>query len=130
MSQDLGLPKSVALTEDMPPDQAEPEPEPPHAFVEDTQRKYPRLVGDRLAQIELAHREELRQLWVRDISKGGVFVETEEPPPTGTKLEVRLLTPDGLVSLHGQVVHVVDNESAQRFNMPLGVGLQFVRSEQ
>ena len=124
LSQDLGLPKSSSLTEDMPPEPADTKP--PETFVDEAQRHYPRLVGDRLAQVELAHREELRQLWVRDISKGGVFIETATPPPTGTRLEVRLMTPDGTVSLHGLVVHVVDEESSKRFNMPAGVGLQFV----
>ena len=124
LTADLGVPRALGRTDDMPP-ATEPD-KTPEAFVEEVQRRYPRLVGDRLAQVELNHREDLRQLWVHDISKGGVFVETEEPPPTGTRLEVRLQTPDGTLSLHGSVVHVVDQESAKRFNMPAGVGLQFV----
>ena len=124
LSQDLGLPQPPVNTADM---QSEDTPtKAPQTYVEEAQRRYPRLIGDRLARVELNHREELRQLWVRDISKGGVFIETAEPPPTGTRLEVRLETPDGGLSLHGQVVHVVDAASAKRFNMPAGVGLQFV----
>ena len=124
LSQDLGLPSSSGATDDMPRDDAPTKA--PETFVEEAQRRYPRLVGNRLAQVELSHREELRQLWVRDISKGGVFIETNEPPPTGTRLEVRLKTPDGAISLHGLVVHVVEAASAERFKMPPGVGLQFV----
>ena len=124
LSQDLGVPRALGRTDDMPPsDQVQKSAE---AFVEEAQRQYPRLVGDRLAQAQLNHREDLRQLWVHDISKGGVFIETNEPPGTGTRLEVRLETPDGSLSLHGLVVHVIDEASASSFNMPPGVGVQFV----
>ncbi|MEM7677533.1 MAG: FHA domain-containing protein, partial [Myxococcota bacterium] len=123
LTQDLEVPKTTGPTEDMPPNNTPLRS--PEAFVNDTQRRYPRLVGQKLATVELSDREELRQLWINDISKGGVFIETSTPPSTGTRLEVRLLTPDGTLSLHGQVVHVVDAASARQFNMPAGVGLQF-----
>ena len=125
LSEDLGLPRAVsASTEDMPAESAKPKTA--EAFVKETQRSYPRLVGERLAQVELRDREDLRQLWAHDISKGGVFIKTDNPPPTGTRLEVQLMTPDGALSLYGQVVHIVDEASAERFNMPAGVGVQFV----
>ncbi len=121
VSQDLSL---LQPTEDMPAEAAAPKPAEDYAAC--AQRRYPRLVGNRLAKAVLHHREELRQLWVHDISKGGVFIETAEPPPAGTRLEVQLETPDGTLSLHGQVVHIVDEASALQYSMPTGVGLQFV----
>lgn len=127
LSQDLGLPATVT-TGDLPIVAADTAPDAPAPaeVAASTHRRYPRLVSRHLAQVEINHREELRQLWVRDISKGGVFIETGETTPTGTRLEVRLQTPDGTLSLHGQVVHVVDEASAQGFNMPPGVGVQFI----
>lgn len=49
---------------------------------------------------------------VRDISRGGMFIETELLDPTGTSCEVTAL-PDGYAALHfaGIVVHVTDQLS-------------------
>ncbi|MEO1334230.1 MAG: PilZ domain-containing protein, partial [Myxococcota bacterium] len=124
LTQDLEVPRNIGLTADMQP--ANTPIKSAETFVMNTQRRYPRLVSQQLATVEFSDREELRQLWAKDISKGGVFIETSNPPPTGARLEVRLQTPDGTLALHGQVVHVVDPDAAKQFNMPAGVGLQFV----
>lgn len=89
-------------------------------------RRHPRFVTQQKVEIELLDRAELREVWTIDISQGGMFLETEEPPPFGTELELHLSTPDGAIKLHGRVVHVVDREAAQAFNQPPGAGVQFV----
>lgn len=77
-------------------------------------------------EVELANREELKEAWSVDISKGGMFIRTEDPPVHGTRLEIQFQLPDGRLLLTAEVVHVVDPESARAFNQPAGVGVQFV----
>ena len=73
----------------------------------------------------IAGRSELKTLWMEDISKGGLFVRTDNPPPRGSTLEVLINTPDGDLVLKAEVVHVVDEGSAKASGHPAGVGLQF-----
>lgn len=70
-------------------------------------------------------REDLKEAWTVDISKGGMFIRTDAPPAFGTKLSIRFTTPDGNLALDAEVVHVVDAENAKAFNQPAGVGVQF-----
>ncbi len=76
--------------------------------------------------MEISDRAELHQLWTVDISKGGMFIQTDAPPAMGAALQIRLATPDGSVRLNGRVVHIVDLVSAKAFHQPAGVGVQFV----
>lgn len=62
---------------------------------------------------------------MRDISKGGLFVETEDPPPLRSAVEVELTTPDGAVHLKAEVVHIMDPATAAPLGLQAGVGLQF-----
>lgn len=63
-------------------------------------------------------------LYTNDLSRGGLFVRTVDPPPVGSGLKVRLGLPDGgVVEMSGEVVHVVAPGHPQR---PAGVGVRFV----
>lgn len=62
----------------------------------------------------------------RDISTGGVFIQTHEPPPLGSRIEVTLIHPIHLhpLSLSGDVVRVVEADPAVPSQVP-GVGVAF-----
>lgn len=89
-------------------------------------RQQPRFIDEQRVEVEFANREELKEAWTVDISKGGMFIRTPQPPPHGTRLEIKFQMPDGRLVLTAEVVHVVDPESAVAFNQPAGVGVQFV----
>lgn len=89
-------------------------------------RRHPRFVTSTRVEIRTEDRGELRALWTENISKGGLFVRTEEPPPMRARVEVQLETPDGAITLSAEVVHQIDAAAAANLGHPAGVGLQFV----
>ncbi len=79
-----------------------------------------------MVEVELGGRAALQELWSVDISKGGMFLRTEAPPPRGRRLEVRLSTSGGPLTLTAEVVHVVDVATAEAYGQSPGVGVQFI----
>ena len=90
-----------------------------------TKRKHPRFVAHQRVELNVHDRNELRDVWMADISKGGLFVQTDEPPALRDQVSVSLSTPDGVVTLGAEVVHVLDRATADRVGATPGVGLQF-----
>lgn len=88
-------------------------------------RRSRRVFDERKVDVQLSGRDELRELWLRDISKGGLFVEMEEAPPPGTSLVVHLSTPGGRLHLNATVVHVVPADRAATYGIAPGAGLAF-----
>ncbi len=64
--------------------------------------------------------------FTKDVSVGGIFVETETPIASGTPLDLQFALPDGKepVNAKGTVVHTVTPETA-RGKTP-GMGIKFV----
>jgi uncharacterized protein (TIGR02266 family) len=89
-------------------------------------RKHPRFLDHKKVEVEIVDRAAMQQLWIADISKGGMFLETDSPPAHGTQLSISLSTPDGSIELGARVVHVVDEAAAKAFGQPRGVGVAFV----
>jgi uncharacterized protein (TIGR02266 family) len=108
-------------TEDLPK-----EPPPAPAKPAEKTRAHPRLVTHDRVEVKVADRAGLRELWVKDISHGGLFVATETPPSIGQRVEVRIQTPAGEILMRAQVVHAVDARKARLAGIAAGVGLQFV----
>ncbi len=75
-------------------------------------RKHPRL--DRRVRVEVAGSMVTAQ--TRDLSEGGMFVEWEDPLPTGSLLPVTLHLPTGPLEMTAVVVRALDN---------VGMGLRF-----
>jgi Tfp pilus assembly protein PilZ len=67
-----------------------------------------------------------QEAWMRNISQGGMFVETTQPPARGSVVTVELGAGNAVMVLHAEVVHVVDSAMAFQCAQPAGVGLQFV----
>lgn len=93
-------------------------------------RRARRILEERRVDLAFANRAELREVWLRDISKGGLYVEMNEAPPPGTRLIVHIDTPAGPLQLNAAVVHVVDASRAARFGMAPGAGLAFTDLDQ
>lgn len=83
------------------------------------ERAMPRFQGDRTVLVR-AGREALGELWVTNLSKGGLFVESNTPPPVYTPVTITLETPEGSLELRGDVVHV----QLPGGPGPAGVGIQ------
>jgi Tfp pilus assembly protein PilZ len=89
------------------------------------QRRYPRVQLRKQVRVTLANRASLKSLWVSDISKGGMFVQTASALPIRTTIDVSFETPDGTMVLAAEVVHVLTPEMAQPMGASPGMGLQF-----
>lgn len=89
-------------------------------------RQHPRFVNPAEILVETVGREELRSLWMSDISRGGMFVRTEYAPPMRARVQVTLRTPEGTLTLEAEVVHVLPPSEARAYGRDPGVGLQFV----
>jgi hypothetical protein len=87
-------------------------------------RKHPRFVTHDRVLVRVDGREDLRVMWMSDISKGGLFARTDEPPPLRSRVEVAIETPDGNLTLQAEVVHVLDVATAKAYGRDAGVGLQ------
>jgi uncharacterized protein (TIGR02266 family) len=79
------------------------------------------------AVVAIASWSEMVALYTKDISCGGMFVQTDAPPEHETQVAVQLLLPDGAGALEfeGVVVHVVTAEQAEATESTAGFGLQF-----
>lgn len=89
-------------------------------------RRDPRFIARQQVELTAADRTEVRKIWMENISKGGLFVLSDDPPPLRSRVSVRLTVPGGELSLSAEVVHVVSAADAQAWGTVPGVGLQFV----
>lgn len=83
-----------------------------------------RFVATGKVEVLFADRRDFRSFWENELSRTGMFVVTDQPPRFGTRVDVLIETPDGVLELTSSVVHVVPPGRAQQFDMSPGVGLQ------
>jgi uncharacterized protein (TIGR02266 family) len=79
------------------------------------------------ALLHFASLDDFREAYARDISRGGVFLRTEEQQPLRSQLEVVLLPPGAHegISLMGEVVHIIPRDR-NRPEVEPGMGIQFL----
>lgn len=82
-------------------------------------RHHLRFVTRQQVLLHVDGRNGLRPVWMSDISKGGLFVESQERPALRSTVAVTIETPDGSLDLRGEVVHHVTGAGG-------GVGIQFL----
>lgn len=64
--------------------------------------------------------------YASDVSSGGMFIVTDDPPPVLSVVEVKMHLPEGHeVRLRARAVHVVELEAAAARGTHPGVGVQF-----
>ncbi len=94
-------------------------------------RKYQRYSTS--IKVVFKSKEQFIEEYANDISKGGIFVATENPLPLESKIELILYLPDSSkeVRIVGEVVHVFGSEQARLLDnkhVP-GMGVQFLQFE-
>ncbi len=96
-------------------------PKPPEA---DTRRQHARF-SSRL-EVRFPNAPALANAWTTNLSQGGVFVETDSPPPLNSLVALTLVLPEGAtLELSGQVVHVLSPATARAQGKRPGVGVSF-----
>jgi uncharacterized protein (TIGR02266 family) len=95
----------------------------------DNRRTFPRY--DAHFAVRFASVQEFVLEYAANISAGGVFVRTDNPPDLETVVQVALDLPGGgpPASAKAVVVHRVTTEQARERNTLAGVGVQFVEAD-
>jgi hypothetical protein len=66
-----------------------------------------------------------KEVSVYSLSAGGAFLETRRPSMPGADVEIRLLSPDGELSLDAHVLYTNVPGNLSQPSLPLGMGVQF-----
>ncbi|MEE8305181.1 MAG: TIGR02266 family protein [Candidatus Tectomicrobia bacterium] len=87
-------------------------------------RRYQRVSARIL--IKYGNAEQFFTDYIQNISRGGIFVPTYNPLPTGTRLQISFSLPgwDRFIDTEGLVVHSVHGDP-QQGGQPSGMGVQF-----
>jgi uncharacterized protein (TIGR02266 family) len=64
------------------------------------------------------------QLPVVNLSAGGLFASTRNPPAPGEDLELELLLPEAPLKMHGTVRWINDGASTKDGRLPMGYGVE------
>lgn len=90
-------------------------------------RRDPRVASKRGLLVRCESWNEFVQHYATDISQGGMFIVTDEPPELLSEIDVQVSLPEGHdVLLRAQVVHIIDKAQATRDGRPAGIGVQFL----
>src|SRR2546426_452175 len=83
-----------------------------------------------LLQVSWKSAREFLEAYSANISRGGIFIATDNPPPMREIVELSLALPDGLppVKTRAEVVHLVLPAEARLRGVRAGGGLQFLDS--
>ena len=94
----------------------------------DPRRAFPR-VGARF-RVRFGNVQDFVLEYAANISAGGIFIETENPPELHSVVTVTMELPDGgaPVDAQGRVVHRVLPREAKERKTPPGAGVQFIDS--
>jgi len=88
-------------------------------------RRFPRIPTHLLSNV--THDGETSQLWIHSISRGGVFLETDPPPPVDSDMEVAFSLPGVKETVNAKVK--VKWQGTVREGSPSGVGCQFIQMD-
>jgi uncharacterized protein (TIGR02266 family) len=94
--------------------------------MDDDRRREPRQAAEHLkARVRFADKKQFERCYLKDISRGGIFLRTVKPAPLDSPIQVTLELPGGSeVKLNGTVVHCLAPEQARPGQQP-GLGVQF-----
>jgi type IV pilus assembly protein PilZ len=96
--------------------------------LDDPRRAFPRV--EARFGVRFGNVQDFVLEYAANISAGGVFVQTENPPELHSAVTVTMELPDGgsPVEARGLVVHRVSVQDAKARNTPPGAGVQFIDS--
>lgn len=79
--------------------------------------------ADFVVRVDYKTVDELFSEFARNINEGGIFVETDDPPEKGTRVDLQFRLPgsDDPVRARGIVVHVSEGGGSE----PPGMGVEF-----
>lgn len=98
--------------------QGRPSEDPPPGII----RQAPRF--DTMLEVRFDDPAKLEPDWATDISHGGMFIATDNPPDLRERINVRLALPQGELTLGAEVVHRIISGSRP------GVGVQFLPDQE
>jgi PilZ domain len=84
-------------------------------------RRYPRISTPKGVWVSWQHDASQNVSRVRDLNIGGLFIETETPPPVGASITLLFSVPEGEIRSSALVRNVTPGE---------GMGVQFVAMSQ
>ena len=94
--------------------------------MSDTGRRNKRYPATQSLMVRCEDWREFAQFYATDISQGGMFIATDDPPPVLSFIDVKLTLPEGHeVSLKARVVHVLPPEHATD-PARAGIGIEFL----
>jgi uncharacterized protein (TIGR02266 family) len=78
--------------------------------------------------VTIASENDLLNMWARNISRGGIFIETPFPFPRGKELKLHMDLPviDNYITVDGQVAFVKDPDRLKPGEHP-GMGVKFIK---
>lgn len=66
-------------------------------------------------------------LYATDVSQGGMFIVTDDPPPVLSEVDIRMVLPEGHeMPLRARVVHVIEPAQAAHARRHPGVGIELI----
>jgi len=84
-----------------------------------------RIASNQPLQLRYADWGEFVRAYARDISSGGMFIQTEQTPPILSSIDIDVKSPDGEeIRLNARVVHIVTREQVGPNGTP-GIGVEF-----
>ncbi|MFH1570749.1 MAG: TIGR02266 family protein [Gemmatimonadota bacterium] len=91
-------------------------------------RRFPRAPLTLLVQYRFESLEEFVAEYAEDISLGGMFIRTDEPPAKGSMLYLQFTLKDGSKLIEGlaKVAWSLPPAAAARAGRPAGMGVQFI----
>ena len=93
-------------------------------------RQHERLQIEQKVTVQVADRASLKEMYIKDISRGGLFISTEQRFELRQRIQVTLqIAADNCIVLPGEVVHIVSAEQAKTWHSPPGIGVEFTALE-
>lgn len=87
-----------------------------------------RKPAERRVRVRCATWQSFVDLHTRNISRGGMFLRTEQPAAVGSRVVVEFCLPDGrALPFMTEVAHVITPADAAPPGRPAGIGLRFVK---
>jgi uncharacterized protein (TIGR02266 family) len=95
-------------------------------------RESQRVKNSFVVRMRFPRLEDFRYRYIRDISRGGVFIQTASPKPVGSPVVLVLDPGFGAesVTLNGEVVTAIDAQEAAARSLQAGMGIRFINLDQ